>query len=140
MTIAAKEWAEMDRISTAFRDAVQGLGSYRPIDIIGGCLGTIVVMADKLGQSPERALSSLLLAVCNDDMSRAREAIRATAAERAITIGAPPPAALPTIEQIKARLLDALPDYRRRGYEPSHSDMITDISAEVAKMLEEARR
>jgi ElaB/YqjD/DUF883 family membrane-anchored ribosome-binding protein len=46
----------------------------------------------------------------------------------------------PTIEQIKDRLRDALPDYRRRGYEPSHGDMITDISAEVAKMIEEARR
>jgi hypothetical protein len=140
MTIPAKEWAEMERISTAFRDAVEGLGSYRPIDIIGGCLGTIIVMADKLGQSPARALSSLLLAVCDDDMSGAREAIRVAAAERAITIGAPPPAALPTIEQIKDRLRAALPNYRKFGFEPSPRNVVADIADEVAKMLEEARR
>lgn len=82
MTISAKERTEMERVSGALFDAVQGLGSYRPIDVIGGCLGTISVMADKLGQSPERALASLLLAVCDDDMPRATEAIEIAAKER----------------------------------------------------------
>ena len=46
----------------------------------------------------------------------------------------------PTVEQIKTRLRAALPDYRRLGFEPNAKNVITDISAEVAKMLEEARR
>lgn len=44
----------------------------------------------------------------------------------------------PTIEQIKARLRAALPDYRRLGFEPNAKNVITDIAAEVAKMIEEA--
>jgi hypothetical protein len=46
----------------------------------------------------------------------------------------------PTIEQIKERLRAALPNYRKLGFEPSAKNVITDISAEVAKMIEEARR
>lgn len=45
----------------------------------------------------------------------------------------------PDIEQIKARLRAALPNYRELGFEPNPKNVITDISAEVAKMLEEAR-
>lgn len=46
----------------------------------------------------------------------------------------------PTIEQIKERLRAALPNYRRLGFDPNPKNVITDISAEVAKMIEEARR
>lgn len=45
----------------------------------------------------------------------------------------------PDIEQIKTRLRAALPNYRELGFEPNPKNVITDISAEVAKMIEEAR-
>jgi hypothetical protein len=83
MTITAKERAEMERVSSALHGAVLGLGDCRPIDVIGGCLGTIAVMADKLGQSPERALASLLLAVCDDDVRKAVQSVKLAAYERA---------------------------------------------------------
>jgi hypothetical protein len=54
--------------------------------------------------------------------------------------GATERAALPTVEQIKGRLRAALPNYRALGFEPSPKNVITDISAEVLRMLEEARR
>lgn len=50
------------------------------------------------------------------------------------------PAPVPTIEQIKTRLRSVLPNYRKLGFEPNAKSVITDISAEVAKMIEEARR
>ena len=91
-------------------------------------------------QTLQAALDIKCDVMCDDDNSHklATKLNLVQAALDVLTSASDAPA--PTVEQIKTRLSAALPNYRKLGYEPSRGDMITDISAEVAKMIEEAHR
>jgi len=75
-----------------------------------------------------------------DDANAHKLATKLTLVQSALDVlrsaSAPDPVG---VEQIKTRLRAALPNYRHLGFEPNAKNVIADIAAEVAKMIEEAR-
>lgn len=147
MRTDAEKIEEIKGLSMAMADAVKARGAFQPADMIEAALAMIVVMSEKIGADPRATMAHLLLAVCGDDVRKAIRSVKLSAYARAVNesetldvFRSASDAPAPTVEQIKTRLRAALPDYRALGFEPNAKNVITDISAEVAKMIEEARR